>query len=57
MNSVGSSINFEGRKNPKLHLRRKQVKNLHQKETELTNKCNTLTTDCQDLGLQSGSTS
>lgn len=57
MNSVGSSINFEGRKNPKLHLRRKQVKNLHQKETELTNKCNTLKNDCKALELTYGKVS
>ena len=37
-----SDVNFEGHKNPKLHLKRKQVKNLAQKQRELTENCRVL---------------
>lgn len=46
-----SEINFEGRKNPNLHLRRKQMKRLKAKEAELTERCKLLEADCAALEL------
>ena len=46
-----SDVNFEGRKNPKLHLRRKQVKNLAQKQRELTENCRVLEENFIQMGL------
>ena len=46
-----SDVNFEGRKNPKLHLKRKQVKNLAQKQRELTQNCKVLEENFSQMGL------
>ena len=35
MNLKVSSVNFDGRKNPKLHLRRRQLKNLKLQELNI----------------------
>ena len=51
MNLKVSSVNFDGRKNPKLHLRRKQLKILKLQENELRNNCEVLKRDCQALEL------
>ena len=51
MNLDISSINFDGRKNPKLHLRRRQLKNLKLQENELRNNCEMLKNDCKALEL------
>lgn len=44
-------VNFEGRKNPKLHLKRKQVKALAQKQRELTENCRVLEENFSQMGL------
>ena len=49
MNFDVSSINFMGHKNPKLHLRRKQLKNLKLQETKLKNNCEMLKNNCKSL--------
>ena len=51
MNLKVSSVNFDGRKKPKLHLRRRQLKNLKLQENELRNNCEMLKNDCKALEL------
>ena len=51
MNLEVTSINFDGRKKPKLHLKRKQVKSLRHQEAELKNNCEILKNDCKVLEL------
>lgn len=52
-----SSINFDGRKNPKLHLRRRQLRNLKIQENELKTNCEILKNDCKALELVYGKVS
>ena len=46
-----SNVNFEGRKSPKLQLKRKQVKNLAQKQRELVENCKVLEENFSQMGL------